>query len=71
MEEDPSFKDAVVSTVVDSFHVAGGNDLMALALADRLPDGCLQLASPVASVSRRADGRLVVEVAGSSTAAGR
>ena len=56
----------MVSTVVDSFHVAGGNDLMARALADRLPDGCLQLASPVASVSRRADGRLVVEVAGGS-----
>ncbi len=65
-DEDPSFNDAVVSTVVDSFHVAGGNDLMARALADRLPDGCLQLASPVASVSRRADGRLVVEVAGDS-----
>jgi monoamine oxidase len=65
-DEEPSFKDAVVSTVVDSFHVAGGNDLMAQALADRLPDGCLRLASPVASVSRRADGRLVVEVTGGS-----
>lgn len=64
--EDPSFDDAVVSTVVDSFHVAGGNDLMAQALADRLPDGCLRLANPVGSVSRRADGRPVVAVAGDS-----
>lgn len=65
-DEEPSFNDAVVSTVVDSFHVAGGNDLMAHALADRLPHGCLQLASPVTSVSRRADGRLVIEVDGGS-----
>lgn len=64
--EDPSFNDAVVSTVVDSFHVAGGNDLMAQALADRLPDGCLRLASPVTAVSRRADGRIVVDVTGGS-----
>ncbi len=63
-DEDPSFIDAVVSTVVDSFHVAGGNDVMAQALADRLPDGCLQLASPVVSVSKSAGGRLHVEVAG-------
>lgn len=63
-DEEPSFSDAVVSTVVDSFHVAGGNDLMAQALADRLPEGCLQLASPVSSVSRRPDGRPSVEVAG-------
>lgn len=65
--EEPSFKDAVLSTVVDSFRVAGGNDVIARALAERLPDGCLQLDSPVASVSRRTDGRLVIEVAGSST----
>lgn len=62
--EPPSFHDAVVSTVVDSFHVEGGNDVIAQALVARLPDGCLQLDSPVTSVSRRPDGRMVVEVRG-------
>lgn len=65
-EEPSSFGDALLSTVVDSFHVAGGNDIIARALADRLPSGCLQLASPVTSVSRRPDGRLMVEAAGGS-----
>ncbi len=62
--DDLSFADTAVSAVVDVFHVAGGNDLIAEGLASRLPPGCLRLESPVSSVVRGSDGRYAVSVAG-------
>jgi monoamine oxidase len=58
------FGDLGMASVIDVFHVAGGNDLIATALADRLPPGALRLSSPVTAIRRRPDGRYVVSVDG-------
>ena len=61
--EEIDFSDVVVASVLDVYHVAGGNDLMAQGLAERLPPGVLRLSSPVTAVARANDGRFTVSLA--------
>ena len=58
--EEAGFGDVVRGGVVETFHVAGGNDRLATGLAARLPDGCVQLETRLTSVVRRSDGRYEV-----------
>src|SRR5262249_26175646 len=50
--------------VLDTFHVAGGNDQLARGLAARLPPGSLRMDSAVTAIRRRSDGRYVVRAQG-------
>jgi monoamine oxidase len=62
--EEAEFGDVVRGGVMDTFHVAGGNDQLAFGLAARLPSGCLQLGTAVTAIRRRADGRYVIRANG-------
>ena len=61
--EEIDFGDVVMASVIDVYHVSGGNDLIAHGLAERLPPGVLRLSSPVTEVARENDGRFTVSVA--------
>ena len=61
--EEIDFGDVVMASVIDVYHVDGGNDLIAQGLAERLPPGVLRLSSPVTAVARENDGRFTVSVA--------
>jgi monoamine oxidase len=62
--EEAGFGDVVRGGVVETFHVAGGNDQLATGLAARLPDGCVRLETPLTSVRRRPDRRYDVATDG-------
>jgi monoamine oxidase len=55
--EEATFGDVTRAGVVETFHVAGGNDQLATGLAARLPEGCVHLDTPLTALRRRPDGR--------------
>ena len=54
------------SGVLDTFHVAGGNDQLARGLAARLPTDCLRLDTALTGIRRRADGRYDIRADGAA-----
>ncbi len=58
--QDAEFGDVVRGAVMDTFHVAGGNDQLAHGLAARLPPDCLRLSTALTAIKRRVDGRYLV-----------
>ncbi len=62
--DDPQeLADVLRASVLDVYHVAGGNDQIPAALASRLPSGSLRLASEVTAVVQEPDGRYRVSIA--------
>lgn len=63
----------VVDAIVFALHVRGGNDLVPTALAGALPDGALEMESPLERIRRHPDGtyRLRIEGLGEEVVADR
>lgn len=66
-EATPEVGELARAAITHTFHVRGGNDLIARRLAERLPPGSLHLEAPLVGLRRRGDGAYDVATRGSAT----